>query len=148
MVGATVDRKPYERDVIVLDQDFLNECYADLANKIVMVVEVDTGDIAEPTIFASDRNHYVGNVFHLNRVSLPTVVRSIGEFLRSEIDFSGITLDISNALGDDPDFGLNKFLEGGANYNDFTGKRILMRVGINEDVSTFFTLWQGNVKPS
>lgn len=130
------NRQPY-LTATVLNQDFLDECFDNLETRIEMVV-----DIESPTgiIRASDRNKYVGSTFYEALLVFPVIGRTVGEWLSSELQFSNLTLELSNADGR-----FNDILPGGANYNSWVGRSVTVMIGIADKASTYSTIFRGAI---
>jgi hypothetical protein len=120
----------------VLDQDFLNESQDNLTNQLELVVDITAPDGS--IIRASDRNKYVGNTFYEALVNFPTVQRSVGAWLKDEIEFPTLTLEISNADGR-----FNKFMPGGSNYGSWISNAVNVKLGLRDVTSTYKTIFNG-----
>jgi hypothetical protein len=121
----------------VLDQGLLDRCADNLDQKIEMVLDIETpGD----TIYASNRNKYVGGIFYEALAELPIIKRSIGEWLSPELEFSRLSVPISNVNGR-----FNEFNPGGANFGGWIGKRIDMKMGLRDVTASYFTVYSGFV---
>jgi hypothetical protein len=131
------DRRPY-LTATVLDQALLDFCADNLETRLEMVAEIETP--GGGTIYASDRNKYVGGTFYEALLNFPVIGRTVGEWLSNELQFSTLTLTLSNVDGR-----FNEFLPGGANYGGWIGKRVTIRLGLAEQASTYFEIFQGAV---
>ncbi len=131
---ATSDRKPHET-ATVLNQSFLDEAHDNLNNQLELIVDIDT---PTGTIHASDRNKYVGSTFYEALLNFPVIKRTIGEFLSSNIQFSTLTLELSNVDGR-----FNEFLPSGANFESWVGKRVSVKLGLRDVASTFTEIFSG-----
>lgn len=130
------DRRPW-LSATVLDQDFLEDCADNLTSQLELVVEVET---PTGTIYASDRNKYVGEVFYEALLNFPVVERTLGEWLSNELEFASLTLELSNADGR-----FNAFAPGGASFGGWIGKEVTVKLGIRDVASTYRTIYQGKV---
>lgn len=121
----------------VLDQEFLDWCHDNLECRLEMICEIET-----PTgyIYASDRNKYVGAFFYEALLVFPVIGRTIGEWLAPEIQFSSLTVELSNA-----DERFNDILPGGANFNSWIGKNVTVKMGLAEISSTYKTIFKGKI---
>ena len=131
------DRRLY-LSATVLDQSFLDYTAQDnLECRLELVV-----DIASSTgyIRASDRNKYVGNVFYQARLTFPVINRKISHWLQNQIEFSSLTLELSNV-----DASFNHLELAGADYTGFIGKSIDVRVGLHDVASTYTKIFAGLV---
>jgi hypothetical protein len=131
------DRRSY-LTATVLDQTLLDNCADNFETKIEMVLEIDRPDGG--TIYASDRNKYVGGIFYEALLVFPQVTRTVGEWLSPTLQFSTVTLDLSNADGR-----FNKYLPGGLNYNSFVGRNVVVKIGLAEQSSTYKTIFKGKI---
>jgi hypothetical protein len=133
---SSSDRKPYLSSTSI-DQDLLDDCSDNLENRLEMVVEIQTPD---GTIYASDRNKYVGSTFYEALLNFPVINRTIGEWLAPDLQFSSINIDLSNVDGR-----FNKYLPGGASFGNWIGKRVLVKLGIAESLASYRTIFEGFV---
>jgi len=91
-------------------------------------------------IYASDRNKYVGDIFYEARVRLPSIKRTIGEWLSPTIQFDNVTLEISNVDGK-----YNKYLASGTNFGSFLQNRVVVKIGLRDLASSYQTIFRGRV---
>lgn len=131
---GTTNRFPYETSV-VLDQAFLDDCHDNLTNKLEMICEIET---PSGTIYASDRNKYVGSTFYEALLKFPTISRTVGEWLSPELTFSTISLEISNVDGR-----FNYILPGGSGFGGWIGKMVEVKLGLRDVASTYTTIFSG-----
>jgi hypothetical protein len=102
-----------------------------------MIVEIETpGD----TIYASDRNKYVGSRFYEALLNFPVISRTVGEWLSNELTFSTLQLELSNADGR-----FNEFLPSGASFDGWVGKAVTVKLGLAEQASTYTTIFSGHI---
>jgi hypothetical protein len=120
-----------------LDQALLDRNHDNLESRLEMITEIET---PAGTIYASDRNKYVGGVFYEALLTFPAIGRTVGEWLSPELQFSTLTLEISNS-----DSRFNNILPGGASYNTWVGKSIVVKIGLAEQASTYKTIFQGTI---
>lgn len=132
----TNDRYPYLTST-VLDQDFLDDCAGNLTNQLEMIAEIET---PTGTVHASDRNKYVGSTFYEALMQFPTISRTVGDWLSSEVEFSTINIALANVDGR-----YNDILPSGANYQSFIGKTIEIKLGLRDVESTYKTIFSGFV---
>jgi len=130
------DRKPY-LSATVLDQDLLDDSQDNLVNELEMVAEIQT-----PTgfIYASDRNKYVGDIFYEALLKFPSVNRTIGDWLSPELEFSTITLEVSNA-----DSRFNSLLQGGVDFGGWLQKSVEIKIGLRDIASTYTSVFKGKI---
>lgn len=121
----------------VLNQEFLNWSADNLDNKLEMVVEIQT---PTGTIYASDRNKYVGGTFYEALLNFPVIRRTVGEWLAPTIQFSQLQLELSNVDGR-----YNDILPQGANYGSWVGKTVVVKMGLSEIASTYTTIFKGSI---
>lgn len=125
------------KDATILDQDLLDRCQDNLEFGLEMALDIQTPD---GLIHASDRNKYVGNVFYEAITELPSVRRSLGDWLNPQLEFSTLTFSISNVDGR-----FNKYLQAGDNYESWINKGIDLRVGLRDVSSSYFSIFTGFV---
>ncbi len=130
------DRREY-LTATVLNQAFLDRAQDALENKLELIVDVET---PSGTIYASDRNKYMGGIFYEALTEFPSIRRSIGEWLSPEIEFSRLTISLSNVDGR-----FNDFLAGGASFGGWINKQVTVKVGLRDVASTYTTLYQGRI---
>jgi len=132
-----VDRRKY-LTATVLDQALLDWCHDNLENRLELIVDIETPGI--DTIHASDRNKYVGSVFYEALLNFPVITRTVGEWLAPDVQFSNLTLELSNADGR-----FNKYLAGGADYNAFLGRTVDVYLGLAEQAPTYRRIFSGKI---
>lgn len=103
-----------------------------------MIVDITLPD--STVIRASDRNKYVGNNFYEALCTFPEITRTVGEWLSGELQFSTLTIGINNT-----DKRFNAYLPGGANYNGFIGRDVVVSLGIGEAAGTYTEIFKGKV---
>lgn len=135
---SSSDRRPY-RTAITLDQALLDACHDNLECKLEMVCEIET---PTGTIYASDRNKYVGSVFYEALMQFPVISRTVGEWLLSELQFATQTVSLSNVDGR-----FNNFLQGGADFGGWIGKQVSVKVGLADKASTYVEIFRGFITP-
>lgn len=120
-----------------LTQQLLNNCHDNLDCRLEMIVEIET---PSGTIYASDRNKYVGSTFYEALLVFPVISRTVGEWLANELTFSTLTLELSNADGR-----FNEFLPSGANFDGWMGRAVTVKLGLSEQASTYTTIFSGHI---
>jgi len=121
----------------VLNQTVLDWCHDNLECKLEFVAEIET---PTGTIYASDRNKYVGNRFYEALLVFPVVNRTVGDWLTPELSFSTLTLELSNADGR-----FNDIMPAGINYGSWVGKSIVIKLGLAEVASSYKTIYSGTI---
>jgi hypothetical protein len=121
----------------VLNQTVLDWCHDNLECKLEFVAEIET---PTGTIYASDRNKYVGNRFYEALLVFPVVNRTVGDWLTPELSFSTLTIELSNADGR-----YNDIMPGGVNYGSWVGKSIIVKLGLAEVASSYKTIYSGTI---
>ena len=131
---TTKNRREY-LTATTLDQDFLDRAHEALVNKLEMIADIQT-----PTGFirASDRNKYVGTTFYEARLTFPTISRTLGLWLSNELEFSTISLELSNV---DKEF--SDFLPGGDSFAGWVGKTVEIKLGLRDQATTYKTIFKG-----
>lgn len=136
---ASSDRFPY-KTAVVLDQDLLDDCADNLTTNLEMTCDIVAPD--DTVIRASDRNKYVGSTFYEALLTVPPIIRTIGEWLTGTLEFARVKLSLSNV-----DERFNKYLPGGAQYGTFVGRSVTVKLGLRDVASTYKTLFKGTVTP-
>ena len=95
---------------------------------------------ASGLIRISDRNIFVGQRFYEARTNFPTIVRTLGEWLRPEIEFGSIQISINNVDGF-----FNSLNPSGEYYSNFINKNINIKLGLRDVESTYFSIFNGYV---
>ncbi len=134
---SSKNRRPY-LTATVLDQALLDACADNFETRIEMVVDIERPDGGY--IYASDRNKYVGGTFYEALLTFPTISRTVGEWLSPTLQFSTVTLELSNADGR-----FNEYLPGGSNYDSFIGRTIEVKIGLAEQASTYTKIFSGKI---
>jgi hypothetical protein len=130
------DRRLYLTST-VLDQTVLDWCHDNLECKLEFVAEIQT---PSGTIYASDRNKYVGDRFYEALLVFPVINRTVGDWLAPELSFSTLTLELSNADGR-----FNDIMPSGSNYGSWVGKSIVVKLGLAEVASSYKTVYSGTI---
>lgn len=121
----------------VLNQTVLDWCHDNLECKLEVVAEIET---PTGTIYASDRNKYVGNRFYEALLVFPVINRTVGDWLTPELSFSTLTIELSNADGR-----FNDIMPSGINYGSWIGKGIIVKLGLAEVESSYKTIYSGTI---
>jgi hypothetical protein len=133
---SSIDRRPY-LSAAILDQALLDACHDNAEIRLEMIVDIETPD---GMIHASDRNKYVGSTFYEALCQFPVINRTMGEWLSNELQFSTLTLELSNVDGR-----FNKYLPGGADYGGWIGKSVQVKLGLAEAAGTYQTIFKGKI---
>lgn len=96
--------------------------------------------VATRTIYASDRNKYVGGVFYEALLNFKVIKRSLGEFLSPTLEFSTISLILNNA-----DARFSAFLPGGSKYGGWIQKRVDLKIGLRDVENSYATIFKGRI---
>jgi len=88
----------------------------------------------------SDRNIFVGERFYEARTKIPLIQRLVGEWLRPTIEFSSIKVAVSNVDGE-----YTGMLPGGDNYEGQINNSVVIKLGLRDVESTYFTVFDGFV---
>jgi hypothetical protein len=122
---------------MTLTQTLLDYCHDNLENRLEMVVDIESPD---GTIYASDRNKYVGGTFYEALLNFPVIGRTVGEWLSPDLQFSTLTLELSNVDGR-----FNNYLPSGSDFGGWIGKSVTVRLGLAEVASTYTTVFRGRI---
>ena len=142
---STKDRRPY-LTATTLDQALLDACHDNLDGRLEVICEIDLGT---EVIRVSDRNKYVLWVegssgvqgrFYEALVNLPLIQRTVGDWLVPDIQFSTVTLELSNVDGR-----FNQYLPGGASYSPWINKTVTVKMGLGENGATYFPIFSGRI---
>jgi hypothetical protein len=133
---ATSDRKPY-LTAPALTQALLDQCQDNLEGKLEMVADIET---PAGFIRVSDRNKYVGTTFYKAATKFPAIKRTLGDWLSPELEFSSLTLQISNVDG-----WLNHLLPAGGDFAGWIGKSVQVRVGLRDVAASYTVLFTGTI---
>jgi hypothetical protein len=131
---STSDRLPWET-ATVLDQDLLDNCADNLTNSLELIAEIE---LSSGTIYASDRNKYVGSRFYEAICKFPAIDRTIGDWLATEVEFSTLTLELSNVDGR-----FNSILPSGIDFDGWVGKTVTVKLGLRNIESTYKIIFKG-----
>lgn len=134
---SSKDRRSY-LTATVLDQALLDACQDNLECRLEMICEIETP--TADVIYASDRNKYVDGTFYEALLVFPVIGRTVGEWLSPELQFSTLTLELSNVDGR-----FNRFLPGGADFGNWIGKDVTVKLGLAEVGTTYKTIFKGKV---
>lgn len=133
---GTSDRFPYT-SATVLDQSLLDVSQDNLTIQLEMICEIET---PTGTIYASDRNKYVGGTFYEALLTFPVIRRTVGEWLSTDLEFSTIELSFSNVDGR-----FNSLLPGGSGFGGWIGKTVVIKMGLRDVAATYTTIFSGVV---
>ena len=136
-IMGTSNRRPYLGSTS-LTQALLDECQDNLEQRLEMIAEIELPDSS--IIYASDRNKYVDDRFYEALCTFPVIGRTIGDWLSPELQFSNLSITINNTDGR-----FNPYLPGGASYNGFIGRDVVVKVGLGESSATYQTIFDGKV---
>ncbi len=136
---GTSNRRPYETATL-LDQNLLNECQDNLANKLEMICEISNIGTLDETLYFSDYAKYVDGEFYEPRVVFPVINRTMGDWLAGQLEFSDLQIQVAN-----PDGKYSRLLPGGGYYNGFIGRRVVVKQGLRELGSTYATIFSGEI---
>lgn len=124
-----------------LDQTTLDETFRGGESDIHTIgILTKTVGINTYTLRFSDRSKYVGDDFYQGRAKFPEIKRTVGELISPSIQFSEMEVQLNNVDGF-----YNNYLSSGADYFSFIGARLLIKVGLRETESTYFTMFDGLV---
>lgn len=95
-------------------------------------------------IYASDRHKYIVTdgvgIFYQAMLVFPEILRTLGEWLVPELEFSTLQIEHSNA-----DSRFNVYLVGGTHYAPFVNRTVAVKVGLAELGSSYVALFRGVV---
>lgn len=133
---SSKDRRPYLTSTAIT-QTFLDNCADNLSNQLELACDIET-----PTgvLRVSDRHKYVGGHFYEALVKFPVIERTVGEWLSNELEFSTLTIELSNVDGR-----FNNLLPGGNDFGSWVGKQVTVRLGLRDVDATYRTIFRGRV---
>jgi len=131
------DRRPY-LTAASLTQDVLDNSQDNLTQQLEMIAEITAPDSS--IIKVSDRAKYVGSSFYAPRVKFPIISRTVGDWLSGELEFSSLDLILNNT-----DKTYSPYLPGGASYDGWIGRKVVVKVGLFEQAATYTTIFEGFV---
>ncbi|NCY21522.1 hypothetical protein EBX31_06155 [bacterium] len=130
------DRRQY-LSATEISQDLLDACHDNLEIALEMICEIESpGGV----IRLSDRNKYVGGNFYEARMKFPVISRTAGEWLSGEIQFQTAELELSNVDGK-----FNSYLPGGADFEGWVGRSVVIRLGLGKTEASYRTIFSGKV---
>lgn len=137
------DQRKQFTTATALTQAFLDDAHDNLLNKLEFTV-----DIEKPGggfIRASDRNKYVvdatgAGTFYEALLVVPTIRRTVGEFLSATLEFSTLEVEITNVDGR-----FNNLLPEGADFDGWIGNQVIVKLGLGEIESTYTTIFEGEI---
>lgn len=133
---STSNRRPY-LTASAVTQSFLDACADNLSNQLELACDIET---ATGTLRVSDRHKYVGGIFYEALIKFPVIERTVGEWLSGQLEFSTLTIEVSNVDGRFDDL-----LPGGSNFGSWVGKSLLVRLGLRDVESTYRTVFSGKI---
>lgn len=141
---SSKDRRPY-LTATTLNQALLDAAHDNLDCRLEVICEIDLGT---EVIRVSDRNKYVLWVegsevrgrFYEARTNIPVIQRTVGDWLVPEIQFSTVTLELSNVDGR-----YNPYLPGGAQYAPWINRPLTVKIGLGENGLTYFPIFSGTI---
>jgi hypothetical protein len=131
------DRRKY-LSATTINQALLDDCHDNLEIRLEMICDIEAPDGS--FIRVSDRNKYVGGVFYEARMKFPTIGRTVGEWLVGDIQFSSLSVDLSNVDGK-----FNKYLPGGNAFSGWIGRSVTVKLGLAEAAASYKTIFSGKV---
>jgi hypothetical protein len=120
-----------------MDQDFLNQSHDNMVNDLRLIVEIDAPG---GTIYASDRNIYVGDTFYQALLKFPPVLRTLGDWLTPTLQFSVQQLELNNSDGR-----FNNILPGGVDFGGWIQRPVVIKLGLRDVASTYTTIFRGRI---
>lgn len=148
--GATVpivfptplNRRPWLKADAVFTQDLLDACYPDIDLQWFAEIYFLPGIVFR----ISDRTFYVQDasgapVFYDARAErAPSINITTGEWLTPNYQISDLQLTLNNRDGY-----YNQWLPMGANYQQWSGCKVVLKVGFGEKFSNYMTLFEGYI---
>ncbi len=138
----STNRRPWLRDDAVLNDQLLDAAYPTIDLQWFAEIEFSPS----VTFRVSNRSFYVQDKtgatrFYDARVSRPPIITStVGEWLKPNFEIGDLVLGLNNRDGF-----FNAYLPLGAEYKQWTGVPITIKVGFGEKYENYFTLFEGQV---
>lgn len=138
----SLNRRPWLNANAVFDDNLLDASYPVMNIQWIADIELDT----DVTFRISNRSFYVqdkdgNNRYYDARAEKPPVINvTVGEWLSPNYEVSDVVLSLNNRDGY-----FNDFLPYGANFRQWSGAKITIKVGFGEKYENYFTLFEGQV---
>ena len=137
------NRQPY-LTATSLTQAVLDECASNLENRLELAADIQLPD--GTTAHVSDRSKYIVDsltgqgTFYQARTNFPVISRTLGDWLSNTVEFSTLTVEVSNVDG-----AYNAYLPSGGAYNGFVGNVITVRLGLAELGTSYHPIFSGKI---
>lgn len=141
-VRNTLSRRIWEAPSARFNDALLDATYPVINLQWFAEIYLDTDVVFR----VSNRAFYVQDADDLPRFydaraeRAPSINVTVGEWLNSNYEVSDVTLILNNRDGY-----YNQYLPYGANYRQWSGARIVIKVGFSELYDNYFTLFEGQV---
>lgn len=136
------NRRPWLRADARLDQNLLDTAYPtiDLRWTVDIILSPTvTFRVSDQSFYVQDETGY--NHYYDARLDKgPTINVTVGEWLQSNYEVSDIKLVLNNRDGL-----YNDYLPYGDSYKQWSGAKVIIKVGFGEKISNYMTLFEGQV---
>jgi hypothetical protein len=138
----TMTRRPWERQDAVFDDSLLDATYPVINLQWFAEIELTP----EVVFRVSDRSFYVqdkdgNNRYYDARVqSGPSIQVTTGEWLANNFQVSNFNLELNNRDGF-----FNQYLPGGANFRQWSGAKVTIKIGFSEKYDNYLSIFSGQI---
>lgn len=137
-----LNRRPWARDDAKMDDKLLDAAYPTIELQWFVEIELEPGSffrLSDKPFYVQDANG--DNRYYDPRVEQPpTISITVGEWLNPNYETSDATFQINNRDGF-----FNEYLPGGNKYRNWSGAKVVVKVGFGEKYENYFTLFEGQV---
>lgn len=137
-----LNRRPWLKADARFTQDLLDACYPVIELQWIFEIELEPGvlfRLSDKPIYVQDEDGIPRYYDPRCEVSPNTHV-TIGEWLQPQYEISNLQLTLNNRDGF-----FNQYLPNGANWRQWSGAKVLLRVGFGEKYSNYMTMFEGFV---
>lgn len=140
-IPKSTNRAVWKRKDAVFNDALLDAAYPTI--DLQWLCEITLGD---QTFRISDRPFYVqdedgnGRFYEARCDQAPSISVDVGEWLQPNYQVSDLSIEINNRDGF-----FNQWLPMGAKFRQWTGAKVVVKVGFGELFSNYFTLFEGQV---
>lgn len=137
-----LNRRIFERQDATFSEQLLDATFPYINLQWFAEITLDPG-----TIFrVSDRSFYVNDFDGLSRYydarvdRAPSINVTVGEWLANNYQVSNVTLELNNRDGF-----YNRYLPYGADFRQWSGAKVVIKVGFSEKYENYLTVFEGSV---
>lgn len=140
--AETLNRRIFERNDAVFNDALLDATFPYINLQWFVEITLDPGVIFR----LSDRSFYVNDVDGVSRYydaridRAPSINVTVGEWLANNYQVSNLNLEINNRDGF-----FNQYLPQGANFRQWSGAKVVVKVGFSEKYENYLTVFTGSI---